>query len=1061
MEHIMVVKTEYKPAFFAGIFSVLALLVFAVLLGFAGLATAQDVHSADKSSNGVSSNNQNRYRVFRLKYITAEEGKRLLADANIMAVSKLNGDETLLITAPPAVLVRAAAIVTLIDSPKKYAVKALMPVSEAGQMANIDAIQTEIGGISIGTFLNPPGGTALKAIIDIYEDTIYAVAPEEVIDKIADIARGEKQTGIDDSQLFDRVKTENKDTSKEAVEPDKLFNELLSSIAEAEKGVSDEKKNIVSPANLSMAKPLAAKDLNLPAAKDDNEAARLKSDATRRAYEPSATTNGDDKLELALPETMQVIDLLELMGKYLNLNYVYKKADIEGKEVHLKIQGPIKVKELYPLAESIMKFTGLAMSRKGNLVTIVLLTDAMEIDPTLIDVSRGQVQTGDVIVTRIFQLSYIDNASAKNLLEQMKLGSVTEAGPGTIIVTGYAFRMERVEELLEIVDKPGKPKQFKYRQLQFTSAKNLAPKVKQLVEQMGDISIAISRAESPSQPTRGVPVRRPGPTPQPQPTSSESAKPTVFLDADERTNRILMIGQEAELAVVEDLIDALDIAQQDLRSLRVYEIQHVDAEEVRKKLEELGIVGASRASSGTPGRITGRANIAGAQGQPGAPPVASPVPSGSSNPEAELPTEEIQVVVVEATNSLLVNASPEQHAMVATIISYVDSEAEQKALPYKVYLLQNQPPDHICEILTKLVQEVVHDKEGKIDRVVKKTEDNITIVPDANTFSLIVYANKKNQDWISDLIKNLDKRRPQVLIDVTLVEVTSNAKFDLDIDLASKFPKMVPGGQMDVLSSIVGGAGSDTEFLKGTRTEAFSSPGTGKAQGFYSDEHIQVLLTALESKNYGRVLAKPKILVNDGQVGLIKTTDTTHVQISTAVVPQENIPVTTSTDFRPYDTGISLTIQPNIGEGDLLLLIVQLERIDVTSQIGDRPPDTSASNVETIVTVPNGKTIILGGLLRLNQSKGSTKVPLLGDIPIVGGLFRSTDNQNRDSKLYVFVRANILRPEAIMAGMSDLERFSEKSRQAFEKSEDLFQTHQDWPGIKPKPVEPIRVLDAE
>jgi general secretion pathway protein D len=111
--------------------------------------------------------------------------------------------------------------------------------------------------------------------------------------------------------------------------------------------------------------------------------------------------------------------------------------------------------------------------------------------------------------------------------------------------------------------------------------------------------------------------------------------------------------------------------------------------------------------------------------------------------------------------------------------------------------------------------------------------------------------------------------------------------------------------------------------------------------------------------------------------------------------------------------------------------------------------------------VPNNKTIILGGLLKLNQSKGNAKVPILGDIPIVGGLFRSTSNSVNDSKLYVFVKANILRPEEGLLGLPELESISEKNRAAFEVAEDKFQKHHDWPGIKPKSVDPVHVLDAE
>jgi general secretion pathway protein D len=100
-------------------------------------------------------------------------------------------------------------------------------------------------------------------------------------------------------------------------------------------------------------------------------------------------------------------------------------------------------------------------------------------------------------------------------------------------------------------------------------------------------------------------------------------------------------------------------------------------------------------------------------------------------------------------------------------------------------------------------------------------------------------------------------------------------------------------------------------------------------------------------------------------------------------------------------------------------------------------------------------------MLKLNQSKGGSKIPLLGDIPLVGGLFRSTSNSTDDSKLYIFVKANILRPEGVLPGLPELERISERSRAAFEKKEEEFQKHQDWPGIKPQPVDPEKVLDAE
>ena len=131
-------------------------------------------------------------------------------------------------------------------------------------------------------------------------------------------------------------------------------------------------------------------------------------------------------------------------------------------------------------------------------------------------------------------------------------------------------------------------------------------------------------------------------------------------------------------------------------------------------------------------------------------------------------------MIIEPTNSLLVNATDEQHAQVELILKYVDSVTDTTNIPYVIYPLENQKPEDLAGILEKLIQETVKDKDGKIEKVVKKTDEDIVIVPDENTFSIIVYASKRNQEWIKNLIETLDKRRPQVLIDVTRVEVSKS-----------------------------------------------------------------------------------------------------------------------------------------------------------------------------------------------------------------------------------------------------------------------------------------------
>ena len=99
-------------------------------------------------------------------------------------------------------------------------------------------------------------------------------------------------------------------------------------------------------------------------------------------------------------------------------------------------------------------------------------------------------------------------------------------------------------------------------------------------------------------------------------------------------------------------------------------------------------------------------------------------------------------------------------------------------------------------------------------------------------------------------------------------------------------------------------------------------------------------------------------------------------------------------------------------------------------------------------------------MLKMNQSKGGSGIPILMDIPLLGGLFRGASNSDIQKKLYIFVRAEILRADDAVAAR-DMERISQRNREAFEEAELEFQNKQDWPGIKPKPVAPAKILELE
>ncbi len=748
-----------------------------------------------------------------------------------------------------------------------------------------------------------------------------------------------------------------------------------------------------------------------------------------------------------------MIQLLDLVGEYLQLDYLYDPEKIKGQVVtlklHGKLQGQVRVRDLYLLLESVLKFKGFAMTcHEGSLVIIVPATDALKANPDFIGAEGTTPGAGDMVVTDVFDLHHIGVSAASTLLQNMQLSlALTPVeGSQTLIVTCYAHQIERIERLLSIVDRPGVPREFRFRPLKYTMADSLTKKIQVLVSKLGSVSITVGT-------TPAGPSLRPGGPPAP---SGKSVPPVggsgvsddgVYLDADERTNRILMIGRSDQLAVVEKLVDSLDVAQQDLRTLKIYDVQHVEAQEIKKKLQELEIIGEGGRSRTISGGGAGK--IATAE-----------IVEGTL---AEQPV----VVVLEATNSLVINATEEQHGRVEAIMGYLDAAVRTETIPYEIYSLENQSPENVAQVLEKIIHETVQDKDGKLQKIVRNAEEQIVIVPDKNTFSLIVYASRKNQEWIRKLIETLDRRRPQVLIDVTLAEIRKADEFNYDLNLITSVPDLVEtGGQTKQFYADPDTTVVDKLLQTGRSHFLDFEVDSGTGTGFYADEHINALLRAVQTKNYGRVLAKPKVLVNDNEKGTIKTADTTYVvtkssiPVTSGAAGPQNTLIETAVKYEAYDAGITLEITPHISD-KVLRLEIKLNRSDFTGITVEKPPDETSSDISTIVTVPDRSTIILGGMLRLNQTKSGSKVPILGDLPLVGGLFRSISNSDIQSKLYIFVRAEVIRPtEPCRPEDRDIDVLSRKNREAFEKHELEFQNYQDWPGLKPKPVDPKKVLET-
>ncbi|GAG00230.1 unnamed protein product, partial [marine sediment metagenome] len=255
--------------------------------------------------------------------------------------------------------------------------------------------------------------------------------------------------------------------------------------------------------------------------------------------------------------------------------------------------------------------------------------------------------------------------------------------------------------------------------------------------------------------------------------------------------------------------------------------------------------------------------------------------------------------------------------------------------------------------------------------VITARTPDATVTADTNTNTLIVIAPPEVQRIYEHLIRELDKRRPQVMIEVTLVTLDTSDNFSLGVELSGS-----------------GGIGS-TDYLvfssfglskpDKTTAELELIPGAGFNGVLISPGTAQVVLRTLASNGRSKVVSSPKVLVNDNATA-------TLASISEAPFTSINASDTVSTtSFAGYaSAGTTVTVTPHISEGQH----VQLEySITVNSFTGEGaagiPPPRQTNEINSKVTIPDGYAVVVGGLTRKDFSSTVSSIPLLGEIPIL------------------------------------------------------------------------------
>jgi general secretion pathway protein D len=313
-----------------------------------------------------------------------------------------------------------------------------------------------------------------------------------------------------------------------------------------------------------------------------------------------------------------------------------------------------------------------------------------------------------------------------------------------------------------------------------------------------------------------------------------------------------------------------------------------------------------------------------------------------------------------------------------------------------------------------------------------------TVTYDQETRKLIVIADEETAAYVSQVVTNLDRPAPQVLIKVVFLEVTYRDGMDLGVEGA--YQKDMGNGNIATLGQAFNGL-----------------PGINSGSGLYqlAGSEFQVTLRAIAEAGKLEVLSRPTILARNNQE-------------ATITVGQQ-VPLITNVRYDNFgnqinaityqSVGIILRVTPFITSGGMVEMIVSPEISNLSDQtvaistgtnsVG--APVINTRSADTVVITPDNQTVVIGGLMQNSKTSSTSKIPFLGDIPGLGALFRRKVTSTAKTELLIFLTPQIVKHPALLTAVTAREQANQQiAPQAFSQ-EDLDRFLRDLP---PKPPEP-------
>jgi general secretion pathway protein D len=409
---------------------------------------------------------------------------------------------------------------------------------------------------------------------------------------------------------------------------------------------------------------------------------------------------------------------------------------------------------------------------------------------------------------------------------------------------------------------------------------------------------------------------------------------------------------------------------------------------------------------------------------------------GSSTPTFLIP----KIVADERTNSVIVSGEVKARERVARLVSRLDSELESNGNT-RVYHLKYAKSEDMVKVLQGVSESIEADSSTTTSSSRKSKTRNVSIDAHEDTNTLVITAQPDMLRSLEAVIRQLDIRRAQVLIEAIIVEVFEGDGVNLGVQWYSEQGGVTQFSNGVAPISSVAAAAEAASTTTGDIVPAVYSSETGNLisseytkndiDGDYS--LLAEVLGSVSGTMFGIVKddwgAIVQAVSSDTNSNLLSTPSITTLDNEEAyfIVGQE-VPIITgaqtgSNNSNPFQTverqeiGIKLKVTPQINEGSGVQLTIEQEVASVSGATG---VDISINKreIKTTVMADDGATVILGGLIDEDVQESVQKVPLLGDIPFIGHLFKSTSNTTRKRNLMVFLRPTIVRDGKLMNDLS-------------------------------------------